>query len=439
MPRRDSLTFLFFFALLALAAAPARAAVEPPVPLRTPPLMVPVESAGSGFAPEAAVRIAIDAQGAVTRVEVMSITPSSELDAVFERVLVETLSRWRYAPQRRDGAAEATTLEWRVRFPAKPHAASPTFTVSGELPGADAEAQRSAVLALPLAQQRALLAAQAQRATAALSPSRRHEAASARFVVHSDAADRKVAAIVANNLEAIFNVLATELLPSIPLQPEPYKIQVFVYDAQASYQTLLADMPTYEWSSGFYSPAGLIALHLEHRTSQDVLTVLLHEATHAFMDRHVVRPGVALPRWLAEGFAEYVGNSEVKGGRLVPGKALASRYAFFGGGVARLQTFAGARLDEAKRALRDGRGLGLEAMLGASPAIFYGSDSVLYYASSWLLVHYLRDGGDGWAVERFPAFVLYLAEGYPQRAAFRAVYGDPQAADPAFRRYVKSF
>ena len=429
--------------LAALAAtAPARstAAVEPPVPLRTPPLFVPVESAGSGYAPEAAVRIAIDATGAVTHVEVLSITPSSELDALFAETLVETLSKWRYAPQRRDGVPEATTLEWRVRFPAKPEAFTASTLVTGQVPGADAEAQRSAVLALPLAQRRALLEAQARLAIAALDAGRRHQVATPRFVVHSDARDQRVAATVGNNLEVIFGVLARELLPGIELRPEPYKIHVFVYDSQAAYRTLISQMPVYEWSAGFYSPAGMIALHLEQILSEDLVGTLLHEATHAFLDRHVVRPGVALPRWLSEGFADYVGNSRIEDGRLLPGKALRGRYAFVGGGVARVQTYAGAELEEAKRSLRGGRGLGLATMLDAGPALFYGPDRAQFYASAWLLTHYLRDGGDGWASERFPAFLLYLAEGYPQRAAFRTVYGsDAATAEAAYRRYVKEF
>ena len=78
-------------------------------------------------------------------------------------------------------------------------------------------------------------------------------------------------------------------------------------------------------------------------------------------------------------------------------------------------------------------------MLEASPEIFYGEDRALFYASSWLLVHYLSDGGTGWSTDRFPQLLLYLAEGYPPGAAFRTLYGDPEAADAAFRQYVKSF
>lgn len=400
---------LVFVATFGVAA---RVRADGPLAIHAPPLLVPEETAGSGLAPEAAVKISIDPRGTVTEVEVVSIDPSTDQDELFRARLVETLSKWRFAPATRDGKTEASVLDWRVRFPARPRQVSMTIDAAGPLPGGDAEERRSAVLALSQVQRRRLLAAQARIAGGVLDAKRRHQASSPRFVVHSDADDRKVAATVAGNLEAIFNILAQELLPGISLEPEPYKVEVFVYRDRSGFEALLGGMPVYEWSPGLYSPAGLIALHLEQPSSDALTSLLLHEATHAFLDRHVVRPGVAVPRWLSEGFADYVGNSRVKGGRLLPGKTLTRRFEMQRGGtLLNVQTAAGASLEEAKRALRAGKGLGVRALLEASPEILYGQTSSLYYASSWLLVHYLRDGSDGWARQRFPQLLLYLVEG----------------------------
>jgi TonB family protein len=420
-------------------AAAVPAAAEGPLAIHAPPLQVPEETAGSGLAPEAAVKISIDARGAVTKVDVISITPASDYDEHFRRGLVDTISKWRFAPATENGKPVPSTLDWRVRFPARPASATETIDVSAPLVGSDAEQRRAVVLALPQEQRRKLLAAQTATALRFLDPKRKQDASSPRFAVHSDGDDAKVAATVANNFEAIFDTLALELLPGISLQPEVYKIQVVVYRDHASYQALLREMPAYEWSAGFYSPAGLIAFHLEQPSNEMLMSLMLHEATHAFLDRHVVRPGVALPRWMDEGFADYVGNSRIKDGRILPGKTLSRAFEMHMGGVFNVQTVAGGRLDEAKRALREGKGLGVRAMLHGSPDVFYGKNSPLYYASSWLLVHYLRDGAAGWAQERFPRLLLYLAEGYPQTAAFHTVYGPPEAADEAFRSYVKSF
>ena len=428
------------FTVLAACAALARvAAAEGPLAIHSPPVVVPEATAGSGLAPEAAVKISIDERGAVTKVDVVSIAPSSEYDELFRKELVDKISQWRFAPAVEGGKAVASRLDWRVRFPSRPAPLTTAVDVTAPLVGSDAEQRRSVVMALPLEQRKKLLAAQTATALRFLDAKRKVDDSSPRFAVHTDADDRKVAATVAGNLEYIFNVLAQELLPGISLQPEAYKVQVVVFRDRASYESLMHELPIYEWSTGFYSPAGLIAFHLQQDSNDTVMNVLLHEATHAFLDRHVVRPGVALPRWLGEGFADYVGNSRIEDGRLQPGKTLRRLFEMRSGGVYDVKTTAGGRLDEAKRALRSGKGLGVRTMLEASPQIFYGEKSSLFYASSWLLVHYLRDGNADWAQSRFPRLVLYLAEGYPQIAAFRGIYGAPEAADDEFRKYVKSF
>ncbi|HEV8629730.1 MAG TPA: TonB family protein [Thermoanaerobaculia bacterium] len=409
-----------------------------PLPLRSPLLRVPEETAGSGLAPEAAVRITIDEKGRVSGVEVVSITPTSELDPFFRRELVETIAAWRFAPAIKDGEPVRSTLDWRVQFPATPVTLE-ALMVSGALPGMDAEQRRSSVLAIHARQRAALLEAQARIARDLLDAGHAYDAFSPRFVVHCDADDRHVGAAVAKNLEVAFNVLGSELLAGIVQQPAPSKLEVFVYRNHQELQALLASMPAYEATRGLYSPAGLIAFDLDQASSEAALSVLFHLATHAFLDRHMVRPGVALPRWLAEGFADYVGNSRIKDGRLQPGKIRRSTFRLVGGVPTMVDTASGQELEEAKKALRQGEGVGVRAMLASSPQLFYGEKQKLYYASSWLLVHYLRDGDERWASERFPTLLLYLAEGYPQLAAFRSVYGDPATADEAFQRYVKAF
>ena len=416
------------------------ALADGPLALRSPPLLVPDETAGLGISPEVAVKLSIDARGRVAAVEVVSITPSTEYDALFRERVVATFSGWRFAPATREGRPVAATLEWKVRFPAKA-AATEEESVNALAPlvGADAEQRRAAVLALPIAERRKLLEARTRSAIDHLDPKLTHEAATPRFVVRSDSDEERVAATVAGNLEAIFNVLAAELLPGIRLQPEPFKVQVVAYRSRDQYLAFAAGQVPFETSAGFYDPAGLIAFHLEQGNADAVLSVLLHEATHAFLDRHVVRPGVALPRWLSEGFADYVGNSAIQKGKLKPGKTYARKFAFAGSGVISIETMAGDRLAAAREALRQGKGLGLEEMLEASPEIFYGERRALYYASAWLLVHYLRDGNPASAAGRFPQLLLYLAEGYPQGAAYRTLFGDRATGDREFRQYVKTF
>lgn len=422
--------------LLLAFSNPARA--DGPFAIHAPQLMVPDETAGSGISPEVAVRLSIDERGKVSAVEVRSIAPASEYDEQFREEVTETLSSWRFAPATKDGRPIASTLDWRVRFPAKA-ASSESVAITAPMPGSDLEDRRAAILALPSDSRRKLLEAEGRNALGHLDPKKKSEASTARFVVRTDADDSRVAMVIANNLESIFNVLADELLPGVELQSEPYKILVFAFRSRSAYQAFASSYPWSESSSGYYSAAGLIAFDLEHPTSEHISSILLHEATHAFLDRHILRPGVAFPRWLGEGFAEYVGNSAIQKGRLKPGKTFVHKYAVVEGQVGSFRTTAGANLDEAQTALRRGKGLGLRELLEASPEIFYGERGRLYYASSWLLVHFLRDGSPGGATTRFPELMLYLAEGYPQLATFRSVYGPLESADDDFRRYVKKF
>lgn len=430
-------------ALSGLGAVAAE--VVAPVPLRTPPPMVPIETSGRGLVPEAAVRVAIDARGRVERVEVLSITPSSEFDALFREELVETLSEWRYAPQLRDGKAEGTTLEWRVRFPARAADDLQDDRIAYGLepawvPGLDAESRRARILALPEQQRLALLEAETSAALKLLDRDSLVRHASPRFLVTTDAGGAEVALGIANNLEVIFNTLALEILPGIELAPEKYKIQVVVYRSEGPYLQLMRELSAFEWSAGYYSPSGLIAFHLAQPSNEAVMSLMLHEGTHAFLDRHVVRRGVALPRWLGEGFADYVGNSDIRRGRLTPGRTRRARYELVRAGGARLvETGAAQQVDQARLALRRGEGLGVEKLLAASADTFYGENRSLYYASAWLLTHFLRDGAAGWSGERFPRLMLYLAEGYPPEAAITEIYGPPAELDRAFRDYVRSF
>ena len=424
--------------LLLLAAGSSTVRAEGPFAIHSPQLMVPDETAGSGISPEVAVRLSIDERGRVVAVEVRSITPASEYDELFRKQVTEALSSWRFAPATKGGHPVASTLDWRVRFPAKA-ASSESYEVTAPMPGSDFEERRAAILALPLEARRKLLEAEGRSALGYLDPAKKSEASTARFVVRTDSDQPRVATLIANNLEAIFNVLSAELLPGIELQPERYKILVFAYRSRSEYQAFASSYPWSENTTGYYSAAGLIAFDLEQPTNDDVISILLHEATHAFLDRHVLRPGVALPRWLSEGFAEYVGNSAIQKGRLQPGKTFVHKYALQANEVASFRTGAGANLDEARTALRKGKGLGVRELLEASPELFYGDRARLYYASAWLFVHYLRDGNPDYATKRFPQLLLYLAEGYPQLAAFRALYGPVEAADGEFRRYVKEF
>ncbi len=427
-------------AALAAGSAAAQPSDRAPVLLRRSLLVTPVETAGTGLAPEVKVRVDVDPRGRVAEVAALSVQPASEYDELFREVAREEISTWRYAPAIRGGQAAATTLEWTVKFEPRERREENAvrWAPSQGQRAADAEARRARILALPLEQRKALLRQEAQSADRLLDRSHRRRFDSPRFVVVSDAEEPRTAEITAGNLEVVFRVIQGIFGARIEPQPEPYKIVVYLFASRGAFDALKRELEVFEWSAGFYSPSGLFAFHLQVPSMESLLSTMMHEATHAWTDRYLVSPGSHLPRWLGEGFAEYVGNSEVKKGKLIPGRTAGEKFVLLMGlGAVRAKPEPRISLGEVKRWMRRGEGLSVKQLTTADSETFYGEQRALFYPSAWLLVHFLRHGEPGWADEEFPAFMLYAAEGYPAAAAMKTVYGAaPAELEERFRRYV---
>jgi hypothetical protein len=158
------------------------------------------------------------------------------------------------------------------------------------------------------------------------------------------------------------------------------------------------------------------------------------------MYRYVVKPGNVLPRWLSEGVADYLGNSKIKKGRLMPGvhdwTQVYRAQAFLWRGRSLSQL----RIDTVRERIREGEALSVGAIVSADRETFYGENMGLYYAQSWLLVHFLRHGNGDWTDQQFLDFVLYAAEGYRAEVAFETVYGSPPSAfEEEYRTYARRF
>jgi hypothetical protein len=416
---------------------------QPPIPLRTGSFLTPAEMAGTGLTPEVALRARIDARGRVGDVEILGIVPSSEYDDLLRRITIETVERWRYAPARVDGEPVEATLEWTVQFKTRGATGvtpEPDWMRLGLGPWDDLPATR--MLTLPVAKQEEYLRRYAGLAERQLVAGRRRQFDTSRFVVVSDAEEPRVAEIAAGNLEATFNVLDGLFRPGIEPQPAHYKSLVYVFSERRALDALTAAIRTPEWADGLYSAPGFLVFHLEQQSPEAAMAAMLHEAVHAYTDRHLLRPGYAPPVWLAEGLAEYMASSRIRRGELIPGRTLTRKLELNRrtGGAFRVKTRAGWSLDEVKKAVRAGEAPGLAELLTADRIAFYGEDFALYYSLSWLFIHYLRHGEPGWAEREFPALVLYLVEGFPSAVAIEAVYGVPPAAmDAAFRTYVQRF
>jgi TonB family protein len=431
--------------LVAWAPLPAEGA-EAPIPLYTPRPKTPIEAAGSDLVPEVRVRVEVDPRGRVTAVEVLGIVPSSKFDEHFERETVDTLMRWRYYPAESDGQPEPTRLEWTLKFPPlrayeeEPgqQDSNPSWHLldRGEDSG---DRYRRYVLSLPVDERLDMLKDFVATAEGHLNRDSIKEHATGRVIALTDAPSGEVARVLADNVESTFNILQEILKSKVEPQPEPHKIVAVIYASEQSFKGLVREVRANEKWAGFYNPAGLLAFHMNMPSNESLTGLLLHEATHAYVDRYVARPGVIVPRWLGEGFAEYIGNSTIKKKQLVPGKTrrtevYRSQWASQAG---RSQNLVTAR--EVQDAVRRGEAMSLEEVVTAGPHEFYGERSRMFYAMSWLLVHFLRHGEEGWAENEFPSLMLYVAEGYPALETLRQFYGEPDDLEPSFHEYVKSF
>jgi Gram-negative bacterial TonB protein C-terminal len=421
------------------APSPAAPADSPPVLLRQSPLLTPAEAAGSGVAPEIKVRVTVDFRGRVAKVEVLAIDPSSAYDDVFRRAVEQQLRWWRYAPARSDGEPVEVKLEWTVKFLAREGTGGVDLDAAPSAPGGGEDARRARISMLPPERRAELLRGLAESSEKHLDRRHRQRADSPRFVVISDAPDETTAATLAGNLEATYNLLDSLFRPEVAPQPEPYKTVAYVFWKESSLDAVQAAIGVPPWPAGFYQTPGLLVFHLEVGTPDSLLHTMLHEAFHAYADRHLCRPGFYLPTWFNEGFAEYLGNSEIKRGQLIPGRLLKGKYVLrHSSGAYRMKTDASWSLDDVKRAMRSGKALSVAQLVRADPTVFYGENRSLYYPMSWLLVHFLRHGRPEWAQTQFPALALYLAEGYPGEDAIETAYGLSLAdLDAPFLAYAK--
>ena len=420
-----------------------------PIPIYQPAVPVPVEAAGSGLEPLVRAKLTIDAAGRVREVDVTAIEPSSALDGVFRSAAEKGLSAWRFAPAETGGVAVASDTSIAVKFfpagRAPGRDAAFSSSILGWLSDGGYESARydyrARILALTREARRELSDQIAAKAESLINKDQRVEARSDWFEVITDFGGQKQADALLQDCQAAFGELFRLFLDKVPPRPREDRLRVYVFASRAQYQAFVKEIVPFEWSEGVYSPAGVLAFHVQVPTTSYLVATMLHEATHAFLDRHVVRQGVALPRWLDEGFAEYVGVSDIADGTITLGGHSHRRDVLpRGEGHVFWESPSRTRAEAAQRAQRQSRALTLRQILAAGRETFYGKDFDLYYAQGWLAVHFLRHGRPGWADAEFPRFMLYVAEGYAADAAFRAVYkSDPETLEAEYQRYVKGF
>ena len=452
---RHLTNYLLYLLPLVTVLSVTMAEQTSPVPLRTPSIRTPDQSTGSGLAPEVTVHVRVLASGKVGDVNVKRITPASDYDAIFEKEVQETLKRWRYAPATLDGEPIDAELSWTIQFPARYDNTTQTtdqVSMSEEPDTSDpypwrrygqaveqAQDLRERILTLPPELRMAYLNRIAGVADSFLNSSERHKASDGRVLAFADGDNSGLAAVLANNVEATFGVLDKLFGVELGTHPERYRVVAFLYSHESDFARLRKAVECPEFAAGFYNPGGLLAFHREMSSSTALIGTMLHESTHAYLDRYISRPGVSIPTWLNEGLAEYIGNSKIKKKELVPGKTQWSAVYRGPWGMVSDRSGASLQLTDVKGHVRRGEALTMRELIEADHTIFYGDKHELFYPMSWLLVHYLRHGEEGWDTDKFSRLLLYVAEGYPAPDVLETVYGDLDKLGAGYERYVRKF
>jgi hypothetical protein len=231
-------------------------------------------------------------------------------------------------------------------------------------------------------------------------------AESPNFIVYSQSAEPELRQEVAR-LEDYNDFL--RLLTGVGDPPPPTRLKVYIVRGRGALRTVRPALRSDV--AGFYTAgeAGIAAFADEKVSLGGGDEVLFHEIAHHFMLQY--RP-TAYPPWYVEGFAEFVMTTKIKDEEIEFAQASANRVAW----------------------LTHAQWLTWDQVLFEPPPRS-SADTALYYAQSWLLVHYLlRDPA------RKALLVAYLgatARGEAPRTAYKRIFGkDTRALDRDIRNYA---
>jgi hypothetical protein len=245
------------------------------------------------------------------------------------------------------------------------------------------------------------------------------EIRSQHFAVVSDAGEER-ARRIAGLLEAIRQVFVNAL-PGVSPQEGP-PLEVFAVKDNDGLQALLpqyAERDPRRMPLGVYIPTAdkdFIVL-LEDADTENPYEVVFHEYFHS-----LASPVVPwAPAWFHEGIAEFWENTLIKEDIVETGRP--SEY--------NLQILA------------DERWIPLEELLGADRAYTNSLSerrTSVFYAQSWVLVHYILLGDrTGELSGGFTPYLQATMSGQPSVEAFEAAFDDLDDIETQIRRYLQRF
>jgi len=244
-----------------------------------------------------------------------------------------------------------------------------------------------------------------------------HEAGSDHFVIYADESEKEIRKY-SDRLERYFSAM-TFVLPSKKTRPSPSnRVTIYVVRSERMVQKLYGGKDS-RYVGGFYLPraGGSLAIIppidvARSGTPSESELVLMHEYAHHFMAENAP---YLVPRWYAEGFAEYFATARFEADGAV-GLGLPAQHRAY--------------------ELFEARDVSIERLLDSRLySAGKSKDYDNFYGRSWLLFHYLYT-----ADERRKQLVDYLNRlnrGEAELTAATAAFGDLKALDKALDAYLK--
>jgi tetratricopeptide (TPR) repeat protein len=220
---------------------------------------------------------------------------------------------------------------------------------------------------------------------------------------------------VANRMEQFRAVFAL-LFPTVPLNsPVPNTILVFKSDSS------FKPFKTNPNEAGYFQPGddvNYIALTSERTSAEQPFRVIFHEYVHLMVNNAM---GEALPLWFNEGLAEYYSTFDItqQNRRVLLGDLIDNHVLF----------------------LRDTKFLPLRTLFAVdhkSPYYNEGNKMNIFYAESWMFMHYLLQGDGQKHRPQLAKFVDLLRAGQKIEDAFQQGFqGSIESVEKAFKAYIQ--
>jgi predicted Zn-dependent protease len=234
------------------------------------------------------------------------------------------------------------------------------------------------------------------------------------FTLVGNASEKDIR-LVANRLEQFRQVFSL-LFPTITIK-SPVPTTVIVFKSDSSYKPFKVNPNV----AGYFQPGedvNYITLTTEKSSDEQPFRTIFHEYVHLLVENNM---GATVPLWFNEGLAEYYSTFDIKDDyrRVILGDLLANHVLY----------------------LRENKFLPLRTLFAVdykSPYYNEGNKMNVFYAESWMLMHYLLQGDGQKNRPQLAKFVdLLRANATIDQAFQQAFQSSIDSLEKDFKSYIQ--